>query len=290
MTFERVFWFRRLAGEAIKSDPGDQAKVERFDEIGLVDETSASAIDDQWALRHSAELRQRQHVARVWQQWTVERDHVGGGEHFVEGRVKRPEPRHALVSTEERPHPERFAEFRDPLPDDPFAENAQHRPGEITDWMGEEAELISLLPSSRNHVLTEAGKRAPQREDEGKCVFGYRVDRVTANIAHDDSALGAGIDVKGVVSGCRNGNHLEARQSRETVPADRYLVRDRDVAIRKTLHDFFGSGALVFDPFVCKGWTNRLFERPHGAAVEKHDAGHVSASIVRGLQGLHRIV
>jgi hypothetical protein len=51
---ERVFWFRRLAGEAIKSDPGDQAEVERFEEIGLVDETSA--IDDERALRHSAEL------------------------------------------------------------------------------------------------------------------------------------------------------------------------------------------------------------------------------------------
>jgi hypothetical protein len=148
--------------------------------------------------------------------------------------------------------------------------------------MGEEAELIGLLPFSRNHVLAETGKRSPQREDEGKCVFGYRVDRVTANIAHDDSALGAGIDVKGVVSGCRNGNHLEARQSRETVPADRHLVRDCDAAIRKTLHDFIGSGALVFDPFVRKGWTNRLFERPHGAAVEKHDAGHVSTSIVAG--------
>src|SRR5262249_48102518 len=59
---QRIVTRWRFGHEAIEPDPRDLTLIERVDEIGLVDEAAAAAIDQQWPLLHLRELRRGDHI------------------------------------------------------------------------------------------------------------------------------------------------------------------------------------------------------------------------------------
>jgi len=116
-------------------------------------------------------------------------------------------------------------------------------------------------------------------------VLGNRVDRVASHVRDDDAALRAGINVERIMTGCRNGNHLEPGELRDALAADRNLVGDRNVAIPQPLDNLRRRGALVLNPIVLEVRPAQLQHRRHGAAVEEYDAGHVICCIEPATSG-----
>mmetsp|Transcript_20290 Transcript_20290/g.61860 ORF Transcript_20290/g.61860 Transcript_20290/m.61860 type:complete len:510 (+) Transcript_20290:320-1849(+) len=204
---------RRLRLEHVNRGAGDVARLQRGEQVRLVDDAAASAVDDAHTRLHRRDRRLVDHVLCVVEQRHVDGEEVGarhavGGGDRLDVELARGVGREEGV-VPDNVHPVRL-HARDHLAADAAeAEHAERLAGEL------DAHVLLPVPLARLHRRVALRNVASERGDEGARVLSGG-DGVAAGRVHDDDALLGGGDAVDVVD------------ARPRPPDRRHLVRRLD--------------------------------------------------------------
>ena len=113
---------------------------------------------------------------------------------------------------EQHAHTECAPDRRRALADGALADDAERGSVQIADVVGEEAELVGLVPNAILDILAVREQIAPQSQNHREGMFGYGMHRVVADVGDRDAVFPAIRRVNHIVAGCRHGDHLQLRQ------------------------------------------------------------------------------
>ncbi|CAM2166773.1 hypothetical protein PSAC2689_150179 [Paraburkholderia sacchari] len=253
--------------------------LQRFHERSFVHESAARRVDEERTARHARECVRIDQVVRRRREGAVQRNDVAAGEQRVERHAFFARIRAALLmrlcaargeqhaQSQRAPHGGRRTAER------ARADDAERRAREIADRKIEETELTRFEPAPGAHGLAIGEQTAPQREDQRKCMLRHGVHGIVADVAHDDAARLARLQVHIVRPGGRNRDHAQPGCRCERFGGNRGFVGDDNLGVANALCDFGGGRAVERPQDVLERQGAEPGLRRERGAVEEDDLG-----------------
>src|ERR1700689_4315110 len=143
---QRVAFLRRLLGEDVKAGARDQSLLQRLPQRLLIHQAAPSRIDQNGRAFHLSELIDADHVASLFGQRQVQRNHVAFRQYLFEwGEYDTGCLRRSMIRKQHL-HSEAAGNARRSLAEDSLTDDAYGCAVKIANRMVKEAELIGPLP------------------------------------------------------------------------------------------------------------------------------------------------
>ena len=237
----------------VEGRAGDGAHPQLPDEVLLLDDAPAGAVDEEGARLHSPEALGLDQVPGRGHERAVQRDEVA----LREQRVER-DPLHvgALAGegvVGEDAEAERLREVHQRQADFPAADDAQHRALRLA-----VGQVVHHRAAAAGHPRRQAAPLAPLQpplepehgagevQHVGHGQGGDGLAAVLGDVAHHDAARPRGLDVDAVAARARLADGLDrVREPRDEVGPDGQLLGDQDGRPPGALEDLLGGAVVV---------------------------------------------